>query len=302
MKIKVLLLFIVITNIAFGQIQHKPIPGTKYSIVPPEGFVTATNFSGFQNTSIGASIMVTEMPASVQAINEGFTVSNLKSKGMILLNKETIFFNNAKATYIKLSQQANGTTYLKQILVFGDSKKTVLVNGIYPEASKAIEADIKKSLLSTSFNKDQGDDPLDAVKFKIDVSNTDLKLAKYMAGSLIYTVDGKIPTEKPSLIVGNSIAKVSPEDQKQYSIERLKQLPRGNLSEIKEIDPIQIDNLNGYEIIAKGKTKDAKEELIYSIMLFDNNGDYFIIVGMAAEDFENNLKKFKSIARTFQRK
>ena len=92
------------------------------------------------------------------------------------------------------------------------------------------------------------------------------------------------------------------EDQKQYSLARLKQLPRGNLYEIKEIDPIQIDNLNGYEIVAKGKSKDGKEELVYQVMLFENAGDYFIIVGMCTEQLENTLKQFKSLAKTFKRK
>lgn len=304
MKIKtLLLLFIAITNIAFGQTEkHKPITGTKYSIIPPEGFVPATNFSGFQNTSIGASIMVTEMPAPVQAINDGFTAGNLKSRNMTLIDKQTIAFNNGKATYIKLSQQANGTTYLKQILVFGDDKKTVLVNGIYPEAGNAIEGDIKKSLLTTSYNESQKDNPVDAVKFKIDVSNTDFKLARYMTGSLIYTTDGQIPTQKPSFIVGNSIAKVSSENQKQYSIERLKKLPRGEFNDIKEITPVQIDNLNGYEIVAKGKTKNAKDELVYQVMLFNDTGEYFIMVGTSTADFENRLKIFKSIAKTFKRR
>src|SRR5688572_27510677 len=111
MKITLLLLWSIATrNIVFGQTEkHKPIGGTKYSIIPPEGFLPATNFSGFQNGGIGASIMVTEMPAPVHAIADGFTVSNLKSKGMTLIDKQTIDFNNEKATYIRLSQKANGT-------------------------------------------------------------------------------------------------------------------------------------------------------------------------------------------------
>lgn len=303
MKIKILLFFIAVTTFASGQTEnHKVIAGTKCSIIPPAGFVPATNFSGFQNNGSGASIMVTELPAPVQAVSEGFTASALKTKGMTLIDKQTIDFNNSKATYIKVSQPANGTTYLKQILVFGDSKKTVLINGIYPEANKAIEADIKTSLLSASYNENQKDNPLDAVKFKIDVSNTDFKLAKYMTGSLIYTTDGQIPTEKPSLIIGNSIAKVSAENQKQYSVERLKKLPRGEFNAVKEINLIQIDNLQGYEIVANGKSKDAKTELIYQIILFNDKGDYYIIVGRATEDLENNLQRFKSIANTFKRK
>lgn len=303
MKIKILITLVTVSQLVLGQTEnHKIIPGTKCSIIPPSEFVASTNFSGFQNNKLGASIMVTEMPAPVQTIIESFTADALKTKGMTLIDKQIIDFNNSKATLAKVSQQANGITYFKQILVFGDSKNTVFVNGIYPEASKNIEAEIKKSLLSTSYNENQKDNPLDAVAFKIDVSGTDFKLAKYMAGSLMFTTDGQIPTKNPSLIVGNSISKVSAENQKQYCIERLKKLPRGELNKPKEINPIQIDNLQGYEIVADGKDKDSKEELIYQVMLFNEQGDYFIIIGLATEDRENNLKSFRNIAKTFKRK
>jgi hypothetical protein len=37
-------------------------------------------------------------------------------------------------------------------------------------------------------------------------------------------------------------------------------------------------------------------------MLFDGNGNYFLIIGQSREDFEDNLKSYKDIAKTFKRK
>jgi hypothetical protein len=303
MKISLFITLVLLGQIATGQTEnHQKIAGTKCSLIPPEGFAIATNFSGFQNARSGASIMVTELPAPVQTISQSFTAGALKAKGMTLIDKQVIDFNGSKATFIKLSQPANGITYLKQILIFGDTKHTVLINGIYPEESKALEKTIKDALLSTIYNTSQNDNPLEAVTFIIDVRGTEFKLAKYMTGSLIYTTDGKIPTKKPSLIVGNSIAKVTSENQKQYCINRLKKLPGGELNVVKEINPITIDNLSGYEIVANGKNKDSKHELIYQTIVFTGNDDYFIIIGKATEDLEFNLQIFKTITKTFRRK
>jgi hypothetical protein len=303
MKIKLLVALLVFCLFAAGQPgNHKAIPGTKYSLVPPNGFVPSTSFSGFQNSELTTSIIVTEIPAPVQSLTESFTADALKAKGMILIDKQSIDFNNSKATLIKVSQQAGGTTYLKQILVFGDSKKTVLVNGIYPEANKNVEEQVKTSLLSISYNENQQDNPLDAVNFKVDISGTPFKLAKYVSGSLIYTTDGQIPTDKPTLIIGNSIAKVVKPNQKQYCIDRLKKLPGGELNKVKEINPIQIDNLKGFEIVAEGKSKDSKDELTYQVMLFDDADNYFIIIGKTSDELEKNLQVFKDIAKTFVRK
>ena len=303
MKIRFLLSLLLIGQFVFGQTEkHIKVAGTKCSLIPPEDFVAASSFSGFQNSNTGASIMINELPAPYQTMADGFTADALKTRGMTLLDKQAIDFNNAKATFIKVKQSANGTTYLKQILVFGDTKGTVLVNGIYPEASKDIEDKIKDALLSTVYNAAQSDNALDAATFTIDISNTDFKLIKYISGSLLYSTDGKIPTEKPTLIVGNSIAKVSSQNQKQYAEERLKKLPRGEFNVIKEIKNITIDNLKGYEIIADGKTKDDKPELVYQVILFNDKGDYYIILGQAKEEFEKNLDTLKKIAKTFKRK
>jgi len=246
--------------------------------------------------------MINETPSYYQSIADGFTADALKTKGMTLISKQTVDFNNSKATLVNVSQSANGTTYLKQLLIFGDSKGTVLVNGIYPEAAKEIEAEIKAALLSTIYSSSQNDNPLDAATFTIDITGTDFKLIKYMSGSLLYSTDGTIPTEKPTLIAGNSLAKISAQDQKQYAGERLKKLPRGEHNVIKEIKEITIDNLNGYEIVADGRSKDKEHELIYQVMLFNDRGDYYIILGQAKEEFQKNLEAFKKIAKTFKRK
>ena len=278
------------------------VAGTKCSLIPPDGFVAATTFSGFQDNKLGASIMINEIPAPYQTVVDGLNADALKTRGMTLVSKQIVDFNNSKATLINVTQPANGTIYLKQMLVFGDTKQTVLVNGIYPEASKSIEAKIKEALLSTVYNPSQNDNPLDAATFTIDVENTEFKLIKYMAGSLLYSTDGKIPTEKPTLIVGNSLAKIPTQNQKSYAEERLKKLPRGDQSVIKQINEITIDNLKGYEIIADGKTKDNMPELVYQVMLFNDKGDYYIIVGQAKEEFQKYLETFRQVSKTFKRK
>jgi hypothetical protein len=303
MKILFLIPLLIIACSAAAQTkEHKAIAGTKCSMIPPKGFTAATAFSGFENEESGASIMVTEIPESADKIGESFTAEALKKQGMQLISKEIIDFNNAKALLIKASQPANGTTYLKQVLVFGDGKKTILVNGIYPVESKKLEGDIKKALLSAVYNEAQDDNPLDAVKFTIDISGSGFELAKYIAGSLIYTADGKIPTDKPMLIAANSIGQGATGNQEQFCKDRLKQMPRGEQNTIKEINPVRINDLTGYEITAAGKDKNGKDELVYQVILFEDNGDYYMVAGKAAENADANLQLFKTIARTFKRK
>ena len=278
------------------------VSGTKCSLIPPLGFVASSTFSGFQDNESGSSIMINEIPASYQTIVDGFTADALKVRGMTLISKQNVNLNNLTATFVEVKQPANGITYLKQLLIFGDAKHTVLVNGIYPEAAKAMAPKIKAALFSTVYDPSQNENPLAAVPFTIDVDQTNLKLVKYISGSLLYSVDGKIPTETPTLIVGNSIAKVPATDQKRYAEERLKKLPGGDKSIIKATTEITIGNLKGYEIVANGFAKNNVPELMYQVMLFNDKGDYYIIVGQTKENFDQQLTVFKKVARTFKLK
>jgi hypothetical protein len=301
MRIKMFFSFLMFAQIVFGQTEKLvKVLGTKCSLVPPSGFIAATNFSGFQNEALGASIMINELPAPYQTLVDGLTEASLKARGMTLVNKQVIDYNGAKGTFINVTQSANGTTYIKQMLVFGDTNNTVLVNGIYPKAAAAIEAEIKEALLSTVYNSAQNDNPLDAVTFMLDVKDSDFKLVKYIFGSLLYSTDGKIPTKKPTIIIGNSISK-APSNRKQYAIQRLKKLPGAEKSVIKEIKDVVIDNLKGYEIIANGMAE-GKPELLYQVMLFNDQSDYYIFVGQSREDFKQYLASFRKIVRTFKRK
>ncbi len=304
MKNTLFILFTFFFQISFSQTgKHIKVPGTKCSIIPPDGFVAATNFSGFQNESNGASIMINEIPGPFQSIVDGFTVEALKTKGMTFVSKETISLNNSKAVLVNVTQAAYGVTYIKQILIFGDVKETVLVNGVYPESSNDIGAKIKDALLSVIYtNGLQNGNSIDAANFEIDIKDSEFKLVKFVSGNLVYSTDGKIPTEKPTLIVGNSIANIPAENQRQYAEDRIKKLPRGELNVIKELKEISIDSLKGYEIVAHGKSKDGKAEMIYLVMLFNDKGHYYIINGRANEDFDKYLASYKKISATFRRK
>ena len=306
MKVRLLLAFFVLANNVFGQTEnHKIIPGTKCSIIPPKGFVLSSDFNGFENTELGASIMVIELPGPYNSIIASFTKEDLKLQGMLLLGMETVDFNSSKATLIKASQEASGSTYLKQILIFGDSSKTVLVNGIYPEESKNIENDIKTSILSISYNEDQNDDPLKAAQFEIDVTGSDFKIAKNIAGALAYTTDGQIPTrsaDKAVIIISGSLGRVATTDKRQFSIAVLKQMIRGESNIPKEINPITINKLKGFEIVADGKDANNNKELIYVVTLFKENGEYYIVRGSTTSRFDHYLPVFKKIAKTFKLK
>ena len=288
------LLILFFSIFTFGQNQTQ-IPGTKYSMIPPKNFVISTNFSGFQNNETGSSILILDLPAPYSEIEKSFTKDALKSKGMDLISKDIVKYKNSDATLIKVSQKANGIEYLKQILIFGNGTKTTIVNGICPKKVQESENEIYNSLFTITYDEKQTENPLEAVKYSIEISGTNYKLVRSMLGSLLYSEDGKIPSEKGLIIVSNSIGNFSSTDKKQFAIDRLKKLPNSEDAKINSVEKINISDLDGYEIIAEGK----KEEVIYQVMLFAAN-QYFLIVGSNKEDQKESLEIYKKVAKTFK--
>jgi hypothetical protein len=301
-------------SLTFGQkeinnaktVKHKQVSGTKFFLIPPTGFIDATSFQGFQQLNSGASILILEIPGPFSESTKGFNEQGLKTQGVILKKKDEIKVNGNQGLFLTTEQFARGTNFLKYILVFGDNKSTYMINGTYPKEVKELDKDIIESIFSVIYEPNLTVDPLSSVSFSVDTEGTKLKFGKNMTGMLLYTVDGKVPTEstdKTTFVVGLSLANVQTIDKKLTSISRLKRMPYTDLKiDENKINEIEIDGISGYEITAEGLHKsNGEKELVYQIMLYTDNG-YYIIVGTAKSDFETNLELFKNVAKTLKRK
>jgi hypothetical protein len=278
------------------------IAGTKYSMIVPSGYKKSLNFTGFQNDKTGGSILLVEIPGPFDTVIRALTPETFRSERMEFISSDTLIINGENAVLFKLKQPGNGIVYNKMVLVFGDKERTVVVNSITPENSQESEPELREALFSISFNKDQGEDPLDAAPYSVNTEGTGLKVVRYMAGTLFYSEDGKMPTKTATLMVGNSLGATSITDQKTYAEQRLKKLPRGEFLVIRDSKPLTIDNMTGYEIVAFGKSEENKPSLVYMTMLFNSDGGYYIILGNAEENFPAYEEKFRKVALSFKRK
>lgn len=284
--------------------QHQFVSGTKIAIIPPENFGKGVGFSGFQQAENNASIIITTMPAPYDALEKGFTAETLKSRGMTLLKKEAIMFQGQPAALYKVTQSAQGTMFAKYIILAGDAKESLLVNGIYPQGNEKLDAQIWQAMKTVIYQKDKIINALADADFTIDLSGTKLKYATALAGSHLFSTDGQVPVkaqDKAFLSVGRSFSTVNVSDKKQYAIDRLKTLPGGDKTKIEQVAPIEIDGMNGYEIVGYGQDTKGEKELIHSVILYFDNS-YYLLVGIAANDFDDYLKQFKKISRSFKRK
>lgn len=303
-KLLALLVFNCYVLIHFAQEKQisTAIPGTKFQMIAPSGFQLAQNFSGFSNDSLKASIMVSDVPTSMKTIAAGFTKDKLYASGLSLISTDSLTLNGLPCQLLNITQQVGEIKYLKKVLLFGDSSKTIIVNGIYPATAAHLGKPIQNALLSIEFNINLDDDPMHAVNFTIDTAGSRLLLAKYQNGTLLFSKDGKIPTTTPTLIIGSSFSSQNIADKKQFTIDKLKQLPGGITAQIQSLIPVKQGNLEGFEIVSRAKIYDDKEDLLYQCLFFDKKGNYFMVVGLANVEKTKNLQLFRKMAESLKSK
>lgn len=277
------------------------VPGTKCSLIPPEGFEAATRFTGFQHPDHGAAIMIFEFPAPYAQLSRGFTVEAFQRNGMKLLEKREFDFHGYQATIASVSHTVGDIVLRKKMLVFGNIMQSVMLNAMYPDSLPQLGPVMERALLSTIYNPSLQSDPLGAAGFSVDAESSGFKFTKLIAGNLLYTMDGKPTTNGPALIVSNSIGTIYIDDLRDYAMERLRKHPGSRDVPILKEGKVTVDNMQGYEIVALGVNKYRQPRLIYQLMLFDEHG-YYLIIGTSGEDPEKYERVFGTVARTFRRK
>lgn len=293
-----------ITNIKTDN--HKQVRGTKVFIIPPDGFIEANNFFGFQQSQSSSSIVITEVPGPFETVSKGLNADGLKTQGMTLKEKREIKINGYDGFYIEAEQFAYENYFTKSIIVFGDKDLTIMIVAIFPQKFKSIEKDILKSIYSVVYEPNLEIDVTNSIHFNIETENTKMRFAKIIMGSLTYSVDGKIPPEsddKTFFQVGQSLSTVEVADKKLYTLNRARKMPFNDLRiEENKTKMIEVDGISGYEIVAYGiNQKTAKEELLYIAMLYTDNG-YYLLNGTANADYNNNIDLFRKLTQSFKRK
>jgi len=279
------------------------LPGTKISMEPPADFTPATSFSGYQQASTNSSVMISVMQGPFNQIAASLTSENMKKVGVTIISKRDTIHGGYKAIWITGSQTAYGQDYGKAMLVFGDDSKTVLVNIAYPKSNRELAIPLHQSAFSVMYNSQQESKPEDAVAFQIDTVGTDYELRPVLNAMLFYVPKGSPEKSGVYFIAASSVGKSLVQDQKNFAEERLRKLPGHADDQMLSSSIIEIDGLSGFEVLSEGKNEQNQKEITLLVVLYlPENGGYYVLTGIADQDYDKNLQAFKRLAGSFRRK
>ena len=276
------------------------VAGTKVSMQPPAEFTPSSQFPGFEYEALGSSIIITEFPGPFKEISAGVSdPAVLKKRDISVLSRQQVKVDGQSGLLVQVAQNAFGTDYIKWLLIFGDEKESVMIAATFPkEYENKLSEKMKTSILSATWER--GKD----LAFTINEKG-DLKLARRFSNMLAFTSGGVIPkasSDDPLFVVGQSNSRIEFSNPEGYARSRIYTTEGVNGVEIEQINKMTIDNMNGYEIVARGKDlKSGQPVVIYQALLFEGQS-YYIMTGLISDKRKQEyLTVFKEMAGTFKR-
>lgn len=295
-----------LANRVDDQDRYISFPDVGIRLLRPDGFDDAKNFHGFQQSDIQSSMMALIIPGPFLEAVSGFTAERLKTRGMTLHSKENVEIDGNTGILLNVTQAAHGIEFVKWIITFGNEKETKMVTATFPQSHETIlSAQLKSILLSAKSYDGPSPTPGADVGFTIAASDK-MKLTRGMGKMLLYTKEGVIPVklpEDPLFVAAPSLSNVPIQDKRQFSTQRLFQTANTKISSVTSINPIIVDGLDGYELIANASDVASGTPLVvYQVILFEDDS-YILIQGLVGAKLSAEyLPEFKTMARSLARK
>lgn len=281
------------------------VKGTSVRLTPPEGFVPAERFAGFQNEGIKASIQVSVLAGPVSETKKVMNQEDLAKSGMTLVTSSIEKVNGADATVVHVVQTTGGTPFSKCLVVAGDEKATVLLVATVPSDAevKHLTA-MRAAMLAATWDAAAPADLYEGLPFRLVPAGT-LTDVRRVGNNLLLTEHGR-PKEPgprdPMYIAGISHSATTITDLAAFSRSRV--MTTTGVREIGDLRgaTVKVAGLDGYELMADAMdAKSGTPMFLYQVIVSDGPG-YWMVVGMVAlERTEKFLPTFRKITESIQR-
>ena len=285
--------------------QKIQIPGTRVTLDAPPGFVVSRQFPGLERNDLGASILVTEIPGPYEKVAPTLNAENLATRGVRVTGTQAATIAGTDGKLMTGTQTAAGGVVVKKwIAVFGDSSKTVLLMATFPlELEDRLSARLRAAVLAAAWAPDVKVTIWDGLGFRIQPTEK-LAIQQRFVNMLMLAKPGRkgvVPPQEPLMVVGTSLSEVQIADAEQFARMRIMQTAQIKEVSVKAGQPISVDGLSGYELLAIAKDKKSDWPLmVYQTILLEGDR-YFIVQGFVGmESGKEYLGEFRTITNSLR--
>ncbi|MFG1464023.1 hypothetical protein V5F77_14105 [Xanthobacter sp. DSM 24535] len=288
--------------------------GTLVGLVPPDGMVESQTFSGFEDRSKAASILIIEMPAQAYPqVEAGFTDAALATKGITVESRgplvpdptalpQTSPFREGKSLLVIGKQTAGPVVAKKWILLAGSPKGTALVTVQLPEANTGQLTDeaVRKSLATLAFRAPPSTgEQLAGLPFKLG-ELAGFRVVKVIGNTAVVLTEGDKDVvesaSQPIFVVGVSPGTPREDDRGQFALRSLSSVPAVRDIHLERAEPLRIGGQPGFEIIASAKDATSGADVkVIQWLRFGANAHIRMITVVKADAFPDTYTRVRAI-------
>lgn len=278
------------------------IPGTRVTLESPPGFSLAQQFPGLQRAELGASIMITEIPAPYTKMKDGINAEGLASRGISVTAVETVSVAGREGVLMAGRQTAQGVVFEKWMLLFGDAQNSVMVMATFPlEVADQLSDQMRAAVVSSQWAPNFEVGVFEGLVFRVEPTDK-LHISSRVSNLLLLAKPGHkgvVPPQDPFMVVGTSLSEVAIDDVESFARARLKQTAQVSDIELQSGRSVSVNGMRGYEVVASAKDARSGEPLlVYQAVLLEQDR-YFILQGfVGSERGEEYLAEFRAVTDT----
>lgn len=281
---------------------HKNFFDIPVALVPKMGCSFEKIEGGVVDKKLKVSLEGTLLHMPYSRLIDEISHDALKKGGMEVKSSFPFIWNGSRAELMKIFADGRGGTVGKWVLIVDrGADKCWMISGSY-NAKDMRTAQFVLDMIRSAWweNGDNEEGSAWPLYGSIDPEGTPFRLAGFRQDALIYTKDGKIPTQAAgqALFVVSSAAReyIAPEKRGEYALAEVRKVERGAALEIIS----QTEEIIGGTpaVVITAKTKDEAQTLIFQAALFHGQR-VTMLVGIARGETESNLAHFQKLASTY---
>jgi len=286
--------------------EHQGIPGTRVSLIVPDGFAVSDRFPGLVSEDAVSAIMVSEIPGPVEKVRAGMTGEALAARGMQLLRSEEVTVDGRDGLLVHARQaSAAGVDLRRWIVVFGAADGSVMIAASTPRAFEdRLGATLQGTLISAKWNPAEILDPYAGLGFTLAEAGS-LKISDRLPSMISFTRGGHrgaLAPDEPLLLAGSSFAPLAATDLEGFARRRLDDVAELEEQEVLSERALTLGGLPAYELVVAARDRRTGASMkVYQALVVDGDR-FFLVQGLvAAENAEEFIPQFREIAHSFRR-
>ncbi len=280
--------------------QHQRVLGTDLFAIIPSNYKYTKPLRYVKSED--EFIIISKFSTAYDKINRKNALENLGPGVKTILFKE-LNFNNKKVFFVESVNVAkNEHAY---ILDFGDDQYSTLIMAQSKADNPETRYEMLEIIMSICEDNSIVFDPLETTFFTFDKNITNFKLAKSLGYDFRYTIDGKYEDSKYNNKVVNSILlneigltnyEQRTKLMKQWTDSYLKVVPNaeGKRWSEKKLGPYDV-----FEFETNISFNEANGKVYFAILSDDQNRT-MKFTGIAFDEIENHLKKYKETVQSIK--